>query len=64
MVEAKGVAPGMGLAHVVVLLLNLPESPEFVRFPDWSYLEHGSSFLAIRDEDIISYFAAFVNGGR
>ena len=44
--EAKGVAPGMRLAHVVVLLLELPESLELVRFPDWSYLEHGSSFLA------------------
>ena len=44
--EAKGVAPGMGLAHVVVLILELPESPEFLRLPDWSYLEHGPSLFA------------------
>ena len=43
---AAGGYPGVGFAHIVVLLLKFPESLEFVRFPDWSYLGHGSSFLA------------------
>jgi len=45
--EAQRVPAGVGLAHVVAFLLELSESLELVRLPDWSYLEHGSSCLHV-----------------